>query len=82
MPELPKPDASQQPAQRYSEAARAENAMLRAQGLRKGPADEAPRLVLAEPIQSENEILYKKRVYTDDELKHLRKHDEDGAVTS
>ena len=76
MPESPKPDASQQPAQRSVEAARAEHVMLRAQGLRKGSDDEAPRLILADPIQPENEILYKKRVYSDEELKHLRKHED------
>lgn len=72
MTDVKKIDASLQPAQRSVEAARAERAQMRAQGLRRGNSDEAPRIILAEPIPQESESVFKKRVNNDDELKHLR----------
>lgn len=61
-------DASQQTAQKASEAYRQQQAMLRAQGL-KQDKDEVIRLKLAQKVQSENEIKYKKRLEQDKKYK-------------
>lgn len=65
-------DASQQPAQRASEAYRAQRAMLRAQGL-KQDKDEIVRFKLAQKIQPENQQKYKKRLEQDKKNRVERK---------